>query len=582
VLLRRLFSLPMTFLASVLVLLTGRQLIELASERQESLSVELSGLFVSAMALATVFFLSRVLREKEASEQALRSSEGHFRSLVESAIDIVAVLDRSGRFLYVSPSIERVLGYRPSELLGRPSLELVVPADRAVVAEVYAAALGAPGEARGVTCRLQHKQGGMVSVQSRGSVLLTPDGEKHGLLNMRDVSAEQRAEAEKQQLELELARAQKLRTLGTLAGGVAHDFNNVLTPILGNAELARASLPAHSIAREHVENVIAAAERAKQLVERVLAFARKSDVKRRAVDLPGAVKDALALLRTSLPRNVQLATTLDEQAGAVLAEPIELFQVVLNLGTNAAQAMAGAGGVLDVGVQRARPSDALCARHPTLREGQWLVLTVQDGGTGMDALTLAQAFEPFFSTRRDAAGSGLGLSIVHSIVRGMGGVIDVQSAPGEGTRVALWLPAHGQVEPVTTSEPSSTSVAPRQGRLLLVDDEPAVLSVCKELLSVLGYEVTAVADVHEALRLVTEEPERFDGVVTDQSMPKMTGVELAHAIWRLRPQLPIVLTTGYLEGDLLERLGDPNVVRVVGKPYTLQELSDALDQLTKH
>jgi len=534
---------------------------------------------VGVMALGTVLFLARVLRQKEASEQALRSSEGHFRSLVESAIDIVAVLDAAGRFLYVSPSVERVLGYRPSELLGRLSLDLIAPADRAIVAEVYAAALGAPGEAHGVTCRLQHKQGGTVSIQSRGSVLITPDGQKHGLLNMRDVSAEQRAEAEKQQLELELARAQKLRTLGTLAGGVAHDFNNVLTPILGSAELARATLPAHSSARQHIDNVIAAAERAKQLVERVLAFARKSDVKRRAVDLPGAVKDALALLRTSLPRNVHVSTQLDEQAGSVLADPIELFQVLLNLGTNAAQAMAEAGGTLVVGVQRARPSSALSGLHPALATGQWLVLTVEDSGIGMDAPTLAHAFEPFFSTRRGEERSGLGLSIVYSIVRGMSGVIDVQSEPGEGTRVALWLPAHGQVESVIASEPPGGNGAARQGRLLLVDDEPAVLSVCKELLAVLGYEVTAVADAHEALQLVAEQPDRFDGVVTDQSMPKMTGVELAHAIWRVRPQLPIVLTTGYVEGDLIERLGDAAVVRVVGKPYSLQELGNALAEL---
>jgi PAS domain S-box-containing protein len=583
VLLRRLFSVPMVFLASALLLMTGRQVMGLREGDDTSLGAELSSLFVSLMALGTVFFLARVLREKEASEQALRSSEGHFRSLVESAIDIVAVLDAAGRFLYLSPSVERVLGYRPSELLGRLSLDLVVPADRAIVAEVFAAALRTPGEAHGVICRLQHKRGDIVMIQSRGSVLLTPEGEKHGLLNMRDVSGEQRAEAEKQQLELELARAQKLRTLGTLAGGIAHDFNNVLTPILGSAELARATLPLHSGAREHVDNVIAAAERAKQLVERVLAFARKSDVKRRPVDLAGAVKDALALLRTSLPRNVQLATELDEQAGSVLADPIELFQVLLNLGTNAAQAMSEAGGSLLVTVRRARANDALCALHPALRSGQWLALSVKDSGAGMDAATLARAFEPFFSTRRGNEGSGLGLSIVQSIVRGLGGVIDVQSEPAAGTRVELWLPAHGEqaVQTVSGEPGPGEKEAASQGRLLLVDDEPAVLSVCKELLAVLGYEVTAVADAHEALALITAAPERFDAMVTDQSMPKMTGVELTQAVWRVRPALPVVLTTGYVEGDLLERLGDSPVVRIVGKPYSLHELSDALAQLMR-
>ena len=576
VLLRRLFSLPLMFVAAALVLMTARQLMLLRAAPVGGELAELSGMFVSAMALGAVIFLARVLREKESSEQALRSSEGHFRSLVESAIDIVAVLDGAGHFLYVSPSVERVLGYTPAELLGSVALELVLPDEKALVAREFAAALASPGAARDVTCHLRHKQGGIVSIESRGSVLLTPNGEKHGLLNMRDVSKEQRAEAEKQQLEVELARAQKLRTLGTMAGGVAHDFNNILTPILGSAELARAALPAHSPAREHVDNVVAAAARAKQLVQRVLAFARKSDVKRRPVDLAAAAKDALALLRTSLAREVRLSTEIDDGAGSVLADPIELFQVLLNLGTNAAQAMTERGGELTVGVRRARASEALRALHPALQQGEWLSLWVHDSGAGMDAATLERAFEPFFSTRR-GDGSGLGLSIVQSIVRDLGGVIDVSSEPGVGTKVGLWLPAHGQALPETVT---ATELAPAgDRRLLLVDDEPAVLSVCKELLAVLGYQVTAVADAHEALRLVSDSAERFDVMVTDQSMPKMTGVELAHAAWRVRPLLPIVLTTGYLEVDLMDRLGHSSAVRVVGKPYRLQELSDALAQL---
>jgi PAS domain S-box-containing protein len=578
VLMRRLFSLPLVFITAALVLMTARQLLLLLHVHLTGGELgDLSGLFVSAMALGAVVFLARVLREKESSEQALRSSEGHFRSLVESAIDIVAVLDGGGHFLYVSPSVQRVLGYAPAELLGRVALELVLPGEKALVAREFAAALATPGEARDVTCHLRHKDGRVVSIQSRGSVLLTPDGEQHGLLNMRDVSAEQRAEAEKQQLELELARAQKLRTLGTLAGGVAHDFNNILTPILGSAELARAALPAQSAAREHVENVVAAAARAKQLVQRVLAFARKSDVKRRPVDLAAAVKDALALLRTSLPREVRLNTEIDDAAGSVLADPIELFQVLLNLGTNAAQSMTERGGSLTVGLRRTQPSAALRALHPALQQGDWLALTVHDSGVGMDAATLAHAFEPFFSTRR-GDGSGLGLSIVQSIVRDLGGVIDVSSEPGVGTRVELLFPAHGQAQAEITAE---AALAPEgERRLLLVDDEPAVLSVCKELLAVLGYKVTAVADAHEALRLVSDATQQFDAMVTDQSMPKMTGVELAHAAWRVRPQLPIVLTTGYPEVDLMDRLGHSSAVRVVGKPYRLQELSDALAQLT--
>jgi PAS domain S-box-containing protein len=537
----------------------------------------LSEFVISVSALLTVYYFDRLNRAKLRSEQALRSSEAHFRSLIENAIDIVAVLDAAGRFVYVSPSVERLLGYTPAELIGRISLELVHEEDRASVAHEFGAALGAPGTARAGTCRMRHKDGSLRMLQSRGGVVLTPAGEKHGLLNLRDVSAELEAEAEKVRLQAQLYQAQKMETLGSMAGGIAHDFNNILTPILGSADLARAALPPHSASREHITHITDAAQRAKALVQRVLLFSRKAEAQPEPVDLARAVSDVLELLRPSLPKNIEVRSDLEPNAGLVLADLTHVHQVLLNLCTNAAYAMREHGGRLSLRVQRLRSEPRLQTLHPALGEGRWVLLEIADTGVGMDAATLERAFEPFFSTKKSGEASGLGLSIVHGIVRSLGGVIDVQSTAGRGTSFSVCLPINEEL--TATRKPAAPlSPRPSQGRVLLVDDDRAVLAVCRELLELLGYDVLPASDPHSALERFKDDPERFDAVVTDQTMPKMTGIELAEALVRIRASIPIVLTTGFAEADVLDRRQRLPIAEVVSKPYSLEELGAALSR----
>jgi signal transduction histidine kinase/CheY-like chemotaxis protein len=414
-------------------------------------------------------------------------------------------------------------------------------------------------------------------LQSRGGAVVTPAGEKHGLLNLRDVSVEREAEAEKGRLQEQLYQAQKMETLGSMAGGIAHDFNNILTPILGSADLARASMAPGSAAREHVAHIVDAAQRAKALVQRVLLFSRKAEAQPEPVDLSRAVNDVLELLRPSLPANIELHTELEPGAGLVLADLTHVHQVLLNLCTNAAYAMREHGGRLGLRVTRLRSEPRLVSQHPVLNEGRWVLLEVSDTGIGMDARTRERAFEPFFSTKKSGEASGLGLSIVHGIVRSLGGVIDLQSEPGRGTRFYVCLPVNDQLTP-TRKPVAQGSPRPSKGRVLLVDDDRAVLAVCRELLELLGFDVTPAGDPNTALERFKADPEAFDAVVTDQTMPKMTGIELAEALVRVRANIPIVLTTGFAEADVLDRRQRLPIAEVVSKPYSLEELGAALSR----
>jgi PAS domain S-box-containing protein len=576
ILLRRVRDARLAALSLLIALLSFRGATALlGATRGEPQPWQSSELVIGLCALLSVYSLERVLRESQKTSEALRTSEAHFRSLVENAIDVVAVLDHAGRFIYVSPSVQRVLGWSPDELLGRISLDFVHEDDRPQVAHEFFAAMDTLGSSRGGVCRMKHKDGGVRMMQSRGGGVAMPGGKKHGMLNLRDVTAEHSAEAEKQRLQTQLYQAQKMETLGSMAGGIAHDFNNLLTPILGNAELARAALPPHSSAHEHVLRMSEAAQRGKALVQRVLLLSQKAQGNLESIDLPRAVVDVLALLEPSLAKNIALSTELDPSSGRVRADVTHVHQLLFNLCANAAHAMRVRGGRLTIRVVPLPASSELRKRHPSFAGRGCVLIEVSDTGTGMDASTLEHAFEPFFSTKEVGESSGLGLSIVYGIVRSLGGVIDVQSEIDRGSRFSLLLPTYDEAPPPRRAARSAAR-RPSQGRVLLIDDDRAVLSVCRELLELLGYEVTPASDPETALELFAGTPGAFDAVVTDQTMPKLTGVELAQALVRLRPNIPIVMTTGFAEAEVVDRGQNSPIAEVVSKPYTLEDLGAAI------
>jgi PAS domain S-box-containing protein len=532
-----------------------------------------------AVALLSAALVARLLRERQRATQALEHSETLFRSLVENAIDIVAVLDHAGRFLYVSPSVERVLGYRPEQLKGRVSLDLVAEADKPMVAATFAAGLKQPGVSHSGTCTMIDHDGKPHILETRGAAVLF-GGTIQTVLSLRDITAERRATEDQQRLQAQLVHAQKLEAFGTLASGIAHDFNNLLTPILGGAELGRGMLPANSPVRELFERIEDGARRARALVQRMVLLGKSSSDERKLLDLSELVRDAIELLRASLPRTIKLTSTLCEDKLVVMADDVQLQQALLNLTTNAAHAMRKMpAGELTVRLTTLGPLSPARRKHPILRSGDWAHIEISDTGEGMDEDTARRAFEPFFSThaaREVGGGAGLGLSVVHGVVNGHGGVIDLSSTPARGTRVDVYLPLQQQVSRVSSDE-APKAEGETKARILLVDDEPAVASVCRELLKMLGYEVDVSTDPREALERFAAAPDRFDLVVTDHSMPHLTGLQLAEALAPMRAaRVPIVLTTGFAQDDVLSGTSRALIAEVVPKPYAIEELESAI------
>jgi signal transduction histidine kinase/CheY-like chemotaxis protein len=372
-----------------------------------------------------------------------------------------------------------------------------------------------------------------------------------------------RSQAEREKLESQLRQAHKLEAVGRLAGGIAHDFNNLLVPMLVYTDEVRRELPAGTPAWDRLGEVLQSAERARSLVQRILMFGRRAVVARTAVRVDAIIREAGGLLRAAIPSMIDIRYAFETTDAVVVADPAELHQVIMNLGTNAAYAMRQGGGRLTFHLDH-------------VDDGASVRLRVTDTGAGMNADTIERAFEPFFTTKPAGEGSGLGLATVHGIVTGLGGRIALASQPGRGTTVELCLPrrVHDTEAAVKSNEPELAMGAGQ--RVLVVDDEPVVLSACQQLLMRLNYEVTACESPERALELLRRQPAAYDVLVTDQAMPEMTGPALAAAARHLRPDLPIVLATGFLDDVARASVATVGIDHVLSKPYTLRDLSNAL------
>jgi len=382
---------------------------------------------------------------------------------------------------------------------------------------------------------------------------------------------------ERQRLTEELRQVQKMEAVGRLAGGVAHDFNNILAAMIGYTELATHNMPVSSPAWHQLREVLRAGQRAKALVQQILTFSRRTEQAHTPVQFPPLVEEALALLRASLPSTIEIRQYIDPEAGAVLADPTQLHQVVLNLCANAEYAMRQTGGVLEVRLEAVDVDTALAAPYPTLHLGRHVRLTVRDTGQGMPPDVVERIYDPFFTTKAAGEGTGIGLSVVHGIVANHGGTITVESQVGHGTTFMIYLPCipwdmAGEVQ-------AEESLPHGQGRLLLVDDEPALVRLGHSVLKQLGYDVTAHTSSVEALADFQAAPHRFDLVITDYTMPQMTGDALTRALRRLRPDIPIILETGFSHTIDAEQAAALGIDAFLLKPWTVLELARTIAQV---
>jgi len=504
------------------------------------------------------------------------------RAAVDSSPNGLLVIDAMGKIVLVNREIERLFGYPRAELLGESVERLVPLASRnqhpgfrhGFFAAPKTRSMGAGRDLFGV-----RKDGSEVPVEIGLTPVETADG-LYVVSAIVDISERKRAEAEQRRLEAELRQSQKLEAVGRLAGGIAHDFNNILAMIMGFAELARDEVGVASgdALRRDLSQILATADRGREIVQQVLRFSRPQPVDVRSIDLPSVIQEATGLLKAALPPGVAIRVEGNgTEMPPVLGDPTSIHQVVMNLATNAAHAMPQ-GGTITLGFQRFYAHDHFLRAHPGLREGHYVMLTVRDTGQGMDLVTQERAFEPFFTTKAVGQGTGLGLAMVRGIMRDHGGAVWIESTLGEGTAVHCLVPVSPEAD-LGGAVPRDVGPRGRGERILLIDDEVGLAEIGKRRLETIGYKVTAVSDPGLALRLFRENPRYFDLVLTDFAMPEMTGLQLATEITAIRGDIPVMLLTGHLEDFPVDALSHAGIRKVSVKPLTGTELARALRQL---
>ncbi len=509
------------------------------------------------------------ITERHKSAEALRLSEERFRQLAENINEVFWVVDPADRrFLYVSPAYEAIWGRACASLYQRPEewLDAIHAEDRDRVGAAHARVLAEPYD---LTFRILRPDGDTRWIRDRGFPVRDPAGNIHRVVGTaEDVTS-------KRHLQEQLLQSQKMEAIGTLAGGIAHDFNNILGGIIGYAELARMRVGPNPQVREHLDAVLQAGRRAADLVRQILAFSRRQERRADTVQLRLLVAEALKLLRASIPATIEFDVRLAADAAPVRADPTQIHQVVLNLCANAEHAMRGRTGRLSVRLENFAVDEAFAAANPRLRPGPHVRLSVGDTGCGIPPDIQARIFEPFFTTKPPGEGSGLGLSVVHGVMESHSGITLVHSAPGEGARFELYFPARSAASPDSPA-PRSAPPAGNGERILLVEDEALLAQMGRATLRELGYQATSCTHPAEALALFQERPLDFDLVLTDHTMPGMTGIDLAERIRAVRPGVPVILTTGYCTGDITGKAKAAGVDEVLFKPLEMASLGEAL------
>ena len=512
--------------------------------------------------------LHKEILERRAAEERMGEAQREWERTFDAVDDIVTLQDASRRLTRVNKATCRILQKKAAELVGRYCYEVFrgIPEPCPGCAAHFAA-----DNPRSYSQEIFHPE-------LRKTFLLTATpivddlGKASGIAHFaKDISAQKK-------LEFQLLQAQKMEAIGTLAGGIAHDFNNVLAAIMGYTELAMMDLPPDISAHAKLAEVTKAGRRARDLVAQILTFSRHSEARREPLELRGIVKEAMKLLRASLPSTLEMRQEISAQPCWALADPVQIHQVLMNLCINASQALRGTGGVLLVSLAPEEIDEHRAALNPDLRPGAYVHLGVRDTGPGMAPEVAARIFEPFFTTKQTGEGTGMGLAVVHGIVKSHEGAIEVTSVPGQGTVFDLYFPRITEAGELG-GIPGGPRMSRGPERILFVGDGPALAELGQQVLEALGYQVLAQGDSREAWQRFAADPESFDLVITDLTMPGMTGAQLAEKILALRPRMPVILTTGYSDILTEDEAMEMGVREYLLKPVSTARLAEVVRQV---
>jgi len=511
-----------------------------------------------------------VAHENITERKEAQASHDRLAMAVEQAAETIVITDTEGTILYVNPAFEKITGYTRAEAMGQnPRVLKSGKHDKEYYRRMWA--ILKRGETWNGHFINQRKDGTLYDEEATISPVRDATGTVINYVAVkRDVTREMKLEAG-------INQAQKMESIGQLAGGIAHDFNNILSSITGYLFLAKTATANNPEAADYLEHIAKATNRATDLVKQILTFSRQNKPEREPIQLNEVVLEALKLLRASMPAAIRIQTELTETP-AVLANASAIHQVIMNLGINAEHAMRGQPGTLKVEMNVWEADNDFVKTHPDLHPGRYVQLSISDTGGGMDAATQRRIFEPFFTTKGVGEGTGLGLSVVHGIMKSHDGGISIYSEPGQGTVFHLYFPVFetGMIARDIEAKP-----IPRgQGeRILFVDDEATLASLGKQVLDRLDYRVTMTTSVTDAIAMVRAQPEPFDLVITDLAMPIIDGIKLGTELLQLQPRLPIILTTGFSGFMTPEKVRALGFRELLNKPSTVQTLGETVQRV---
>jgi len=511
-----------------------------------------------------ISFAVTMLRDREKrrhAEKEVKNSERNMRLIIESS-PVGIWITKDNRCIYANPAFVRMFGYESRiDITGLSVENLFISDDAGVIRQMILQSLKNKDHLSSHEVKAKSREGKTFDV-SVWMALITYENEPAILGFAVDISSEKK-------LREQLRQAHKMEAIGTLAGGIAHDFNNILYPIMGYAEITIAEKPDESIIIRNMQEILKAVDRAKGLVNQILSFVRPAKQERRAVHIYPVIKETLQLIRASIPSTVEIRQNINKNSGLVIADPVQIHQIMINLCTNAYHSMREKGGVLEVILEDA----AITENDPDVSPGNYVRLTVKDTGHGMEQSVMERIFDPYFTTKPQGEGTGMGLTIVHGIVKSHGGYITVQSKPGQGAAFHIYLPSISETDTGDIKIILNKRVPKGNEKILLVDDEEQNVNMLKQMLKGLGYHVTAGTGSLKILEIFREKPENFDLIITDQTMPAMTGIQLAQEIIKIRPDIPIILCTGFSELVTEDTAKSSGISEYVMKPVTRNEIA---------
>ena len=501
-------------------------------------------------------------------EEALHESEERFRIAFLTSPDSININKMDGTYVEINKGFAELTGYSREDVIGKSSIDINIW-DDLEDPKTLVEGLQKSSRFENMEAQFRMKDGSLKTGLLSASVIQL-HGEPHILSITKDISASKKVEREKEKLEAQLRQVYKMEAIGTMAGGIAHDFNNILTVILGNADLARYVNNDDGPAKVYIDRILEAADRAKEMVRQILAFSRKAKLALVPIKPHMVFTETLTLLRATIPSTVEIRQNFSPECRTIKADPTQLNQIMMNLSTNAVYAM-DENGLLDVSLQEVELSEKDTKYKKHLKPGPYAMLTVTDTGPGMSNKVMERIFDPFFTTKKIGEGTGMGLSVVHGIVESHGGMISAESTPGKGTTFRLYFPIIDE----TAEQVNKTSPVHYKGneRILLIDDEESLVEIGAEILGLLGYRVTAKTNSLEAFEAFKTNPDNFDLVITDQTMPNMSGTELAVELLKIRSDISIVLCTGYsskISDDMIKEIG---IADYFMKPFDTEQLA---------